>query len=264
MIRALRSIVFLGFALAVAGCADQPTKTALTPETPSTRQMADARTRAELHTQLGAGYYELRNFKVALEALQEAMQADPTYGPAHNMLALVYMELREDALAEKSFERALQLNPHDSNANNNYGWFLCQRKRYDAAMKYFDAALKNPLYETPDKAHTNAGICLRESGNDAAAMRHFERARELQPRNPIALYQLADMTYRRGLVVQARELMQDLARTGVQFSAEALWLGLRIERSLGNREGEASYGLQLRRNYPNSREAQALLNRQYE
>ena len=55
-----------------------------------------------------------------------------------------------------------------------------------------------------------------------------------------------------------------MSRTGSQFSAEALWLAVNVERRLGDREAEASYGLQLRRNYPNSPETQALLNRQYE
>lgn len=264
MIRRMGLALFGVSLLGLMGCAGEPVKPSFTPEAPVSPQKADARTRAELHTQLGAGYYELRNFKVAIEALHEAMQADPDYGPAHNMLALVYMELREDALAEQSFGRALRINALDSEANNNYGWFLCQRKRFDAAMKHFDIALKNPLYQTPDKAHTNAGICLREQGNETAAMRHFERAREFQPRNPVALYHLADMTFRRGLTGQAHELLQEMVRIGAPFDAEALWLALRIERSLGNREAEASYGLQLRRNFPKSREARALADRQYE
>jgi type IV pilus assembly protein PilF len=58
--------------------------------------------------------------------------------------------------------------------------------------------------------------------------------------------------------------MARLGKTGAAFNAEALWLALRIERALGDKDAEASYGMQLRRNFPNSREAQALLNRQFE
>jgi len=265
MIRSIsRRTTVVACLLVLSGCAEQPVKSPLAMEPPPTRQQADVRTRAELRTQLGAGYYELGNFKVALEELQDALQIDPNYGPAHNMLALVYMELREDGLAEQSFQRALRINASDSESNNNYGWFLCQRKRYDEAMKYFDAALRNPLYQTPDKAHVNTGVCQRERGNDAVALQHFQRARELNPRNPIALLNLADMTFRRGLIGQSRELLSDMARTGAPFGPDALWLALRIERSLGNREAEASYELQLRKNFPNARETQALLARQYE
>lgn len=257
--------IVLALCIAAAGCANQQTAApALAPETLPNKQQVDARTRADLHTQLGAGYYELRNFAVALESLQEALRADPGYGPAHNMLALVYMELREDALAQQSFERALQINPLDSDANNNYGWFLCQRKRYDDATRYFNAALKNPLYQQPEKAYVNLGVCAREKGDLPAALQYFERARSMQPGNPAALYHLADLAYRRGQPADARVLLADLAKFGAPYNAEALWLALRIERTLGNRDAEASYGMQLRKNFPNSRETQALLNRQYE
>lgn len=255
----------LALGIVAAGCANQQQLApSLTTETLPNKQQADARARAELHTQLGAGYYELRNFRVALEELQEALRTDPGYGPAHNTLALVYMELREDALAQQSFERALQINPLDSDANNNYGWFLCQRKRYDEATKYYLAALKDPLYPTPEKAYVNLGLCARERGDISGALQYFERARAMQPANPAALYHLSDLAFRRGQAKEARDLLVDLAKTGSTFNAEALWLALRIERALGNRDAEASYGMQLRRNYPNSREAQALVNRQYE
>jgi type IV pilus assembly protein PilF len=38
-----------------------------------------------------------------------------------------------------------------------------------------------------------------------------------------------------------------------------LWLALRVERKLGDRDAAASYGKQLTNNYPESKEARALL-----
>ena len=248
----------------LAACAEQPVAPQLTPQAPATQQQADARTRADLHTQLGAGYYELRNFAVALEELNEALRADPNHGPAYNMLGLVYMELREDAAAEQNFERALRINPLDSDANNNYGWFLCQRKRHADGIKHFMTAVKNPLYQSPDKSFVNAGMCARDAGDDAAALQHFQRALALQPAQPQALFHLADLAFRRGEFPAAKSYLTRLNRAVPSLNAEVLWLALRVERRLGDREAEASYGLQLRRNFPNSREAQALLNRQYE
>jgi len=250
--------------LLLNACANPTSTPTLQPPAPANQQVADARTRAELHTQLGAGYFEMRNFAVALESLNEALRAEPEYGPAYNMLGLVYMELREDALAEENFERALRINPSDSDAHNNFGWFLCQRKRYDPAVKHFMAAVRNPLYTTPDKSYVNAGICMRERGDDTAAAELFERALSLQPAQPQALYYLADLTFKRGQAAVSKEYLTRLSRTGATFGADALWLGLRVERSLGDRDAEASYGLQLRRNFPNSPQTQALLNRQYE
>jgi type IV pilus assembly protein PilF len=260
----VRAHACLAGAALLAACAQQPVAPPLAPQAPVTPQQADARTRADLHTQLGAGYFELRNFAVALEELNEALRADPNHGPAYNMLGLVYMELREDAAAEQNFERALRINPADSDASNNYGWFLCQRKRHADGIKHFMNAVKNPLYQTPEKSFVNAGMCARAAGDEAAAQQYFQRALGVQPSHPQALLQLADLAFRRGEMPAAKEFLTRLNRTVANLSAEALWLALRVERRLGDREAEASYGLQLRRNFPNSRETQALLNRQYE
>lgn len=259
----MRKLVCLAATALLAACAQPPLAPTHMPQQPSP-QNADARTRADIHTRLGAGYYELRNFSVALEELNEALKAEPGYGPAHNMLGLVYMELRENALAEQSFERALGANGMDSDAHNNYGWFLCQQKRHEEGIKHFMAAIKNPLYDTPEKSYVNAGVCARQRGDDATALQYFERAVSIQPAQSQALYQLADMAFRRGQVPDAKTYLARLGKTGSAFGAEALWLGLRIERRLGDREAEANYGLQLRKNFPDSRETQALLNRQYE
>ena len=248
----------------IIGCAQEPVAPPPNPNPPSQPEKADARSRAEIHAQLGAAYYEIGNFAVALDELNESLRADSNYGPAHNVLGLVYMGLGEEAQAEQSFQRAISINAQDSDAHNNYGWFLCQRKRYEEGIKHIMAALKNPLYAAPEKSFVNAGLCARSRGDDKAATEYFERALQLQPQQPQALLQLADLAFRRNALPDAKTYLTRLSRTGATFNAEALWLALRVERGLGDRDAEASYGLQLRRNFPNSREAQALLNRQFE
>ena len=105
---------------------------------------------------------------------------------------------------------------------------------------------------------------MRGLGDDKAAAEYFERALQVQPQQPQALYQLADLAFRRNALPEARMYLTRLSRSGTTFNAEALWLALRVERALGDRDAEASYSMQLRRNFPNSRETQALLNRQFE
>ena len=43
--------------------------------------------RARIHTELGAGYYEIGKLGIALQELNEAIEADPKYAPAYNTLA---------------------------------------------------------------------------------------------------------------------------------------------------------------------------------
>lgn len=242
------SIVFL--ALTLAGCTPAPTKSA----TGEPRNSAE--NRARIHTELGAAYYGIGQMAVAVQELKEAISADANYGPAHSQLGLVYMTLKEDDLAQRSFERALKIDPNDSSANNNYGMFLCQRKREKEAMKYFTAALKNPLYSTPENTYTNAGVCSRLQGDDVKAEELLRKALALQPDQSLALYHLADIAYKRGDLAGARTLLTRHMKVSTP-SADALWLGARIEQRLGNRTALASYGAQLNNRYPDTAQTKA-------
>lgn len=245
--------------LTLAGCANNPlmSPAPFKPATDTTGSESDTRARARVHTELAAAYYELGNMGVALEEANAAVGADSSYGPAFNVLGLVYADLREDRLAQQNFERALRMDPLDSDANNNYGRFLCDRQRETEAIKYFMAALRNPLYDSPDRSYVNAGLCSRRRGNIAQAEEYFQKAVALRPNQPQALYQLADLAYTRGSYAQAKEYLARLSKVTV-VNAETLWLGVRIERRLGDRDAAASYGVQLARNFPDSKEAQAL------
>lgn len=248
--------------LAAAGCATTTEDTGVA-STSGPPPDTSARTRARVHTDLAASYFELGNMAVALEEIKEALRADPNYGPANNVAGLVYSQLKEDRLAEESFQTALQINPSDSEAHNNYGRFLCDRKREREAIKHFLAAVSNALYATPERAWVNAGVCARRAGDAPAAQDYFQQALKLRPGHPQALYQMADLAYARRDYVQAKGYLRRLTQV-TTATAEVLWLGVRVERRLGDRASEASYALQLRNRYPNSREAQALLAGKYE
>jgi type IV pilus assembly protein PilF len=230
---------------------------------PPPPQEQSARTRARAHTELAGGYYELGNMAVALEEVKEALRADSEYGPAYNVAGLIYAELREDQLAQENFQRALRIDALDSDANNNYGRFLCDRKREAEAIKYFLAALKNPLYANPDRSYVNAGLCTRRQGDVAGAEGYFLQALKVHPMQPQALYQLADIAYARGEFSRAKDYLMVLEKVA-SAGPEVLWLWLRVERKLGDRDAEASYAAQLRRSFPNSKEASALLAGRYE
>ena len=249
----VRAIVVIALFALIAGCATQGGDGG--PEGGSGNESV-ARTRARVHTELASGYFELGNLGVALQEVNEALRADSDYGPAYNVSGLIHAELKEDGSAEKDFKRALAINPLDSDANNNYGLFLCQRKREDEGIRYFLAALKNPLYRTPERSYVNAGLCSRGKGDLTAAVTYFEKALKLQPNLPQALYQLADILYARGNYIQAKEYATRVVR--IAPTPEGLWLAVRLERKLGDRDAEASYALQLQKKFPKSKEARAL------
>lgn len=243
--------------LALAGCAAQP---ASNPEARSTNSNDY---RAQVHTDLAANYYLRGQHAIALEELTQATQADSGYAPAYNMLGLVNSELREDQRAEKNFRRAIELAPQFSEARNNLGLFLCQRKRMKEAREQFDAALGNPLYATPEKALSNAGACSLEEGDIAAAEMYFQRATKQAPNHASVQLGLAEVLFRQGRWLAARGQLRRLNEQ-TELNAQALWLGLRIERRLGDREAEGNYGAQLQRRYPESMQTQWLITGQYD
>jgi type IV pilus assembly protein PilF len=141
--------------------------------------------------------------------------------------------------------------------------FLCDRKRERQAIEHFMAAVKNTLYPFPDRSLVNAGVCARRSGDFAGAESYLQQALKIRPNQPQALFQMADLSYMRGDYVGARGYLSRLSQV-VQAGAEALWLGVRVERKLGDRNAEASYALQLRNRFPESVEARALAAGRYE
>jgi len=215
------------------------------------------RHRAHIHTDLGAGYFAQRQMAVALEEFSTAAQIDPSYAPAHNGLGLVYAALREDEKAETNFRRALQLDPESSESHNNYGTFLCSRNRVDESIKEFLAALKNPLYSTPESAWLNAGICALKKGDLENAETYLQNAVQAQPGLWSANYQLANLYFSRGDHALANKHFQ-LAMQGGEPTPDLVLLGVRIARALGDNNAEASLSMLLRNKFPDSEQAKAL------
>jgi type IV pilus assembly protein PilF len=221
------------------------------------------RDRARIHTELAGAYYERGNLGVALEELRIAIAADPNYAPAYNVLALVHADLRENEQAQANFERALRINPADADVNHNYGWFLCQSGREEQSLRYFLAAVRNPLYATPQKSYAMAANCALRKNRDADAFDFYERALRLDPNYILAIIGMAQVQYKRGQLAESRVLVTRFNRM-IEPTAESLWLALRIERKLGDRAAESTYASQLRRQYPGTPEYQELLKGQYD
>ncbi len=225
---------------------------------------ANPKYRAQAHTELAAAYFTRGQLGVAVQELNEAVKADSSYAPAYNLLGLVYMELHENETARGHFDRALRLAPRDSDILNNFGWFLCQTGQPQESLRYFQEAVKNPLYATPEKAYFNIGLCSLKAGDEAGAEEYFRKALLLAPEMPPPLFYLAGILYRKGNVREAKGLIDRFMTRVPEPTAEQLWLALRIERQSGDKTLEASYAYQLRKHYPGSPEARALNEGRYE
>jgi type IV pilus assembly protein PilF len=259
----MRRLIGLALLAAMAGCATQAPQELVTDTGTIVGETGDPRNRARIHTELASLYYGRGNMGVALEELRIATSADPSYAPAYGMFGLVYMELRENRLAESSFDRGLRLAPQDPDLNHNFGWFLCQTGREADSIKYFLQAIRNPLYVTPWRSYSAAGVCSLRRNQAKEAEEFFLRALKLEPDEPASLQQLGEIRYRQGQYEEARKLVARFNKL-LDPTPESLWLALRVERKLGERVAEASFANQLRRRYPSSREYQLLQRGEYD
>ena len=213
---------------------------------------------ASVNTQLGLGYLSNGQLNLAWERLNSALQLDPDYATAHNGMALVYNRLNKPDKAEEHFKRAVALNPSDSAAQTNYGAFLCEHGRIDEGETYFMKAVENPLYNKPAMAYSNAGLCKLRVDDREGAQIYFRAALRADPRFPVALENMAQISFDEQAFMAARGYMQRYEEVG-NHTPRSLWLSIRIEEMLGDKDAVSSFAMLLKANYPDSPETRMLL-----
>jgi len=212
---------------------------------------------SDIYVQLAVAYLGQGQMDVALKQAKKAVDIDSTSVDARNVLALVYDRLGESSQAETHFKAGIQAHPKDPYIRNAYGTMLCRQNRFKEADVQFQAALKNPLYKTPEVALTNAGICDLARNDPVQAEVNLRSALQRNPRYATALMEMAKLSYENGEYLSSRAYLQRyLAVAGPTPSS--LWLGIRTESQLGDRDAVASYSMMLRNQYPDSQEIQLL------
>ncbi|MDX5444937.1 MAG: type IV pilus biogenesis/stability protein PilW [Zoogloeaceae bacterium] len=206
---------------------------------------------ALVHVELGTAYFEVGRYDVALDEARIALAHVPSFAPAFHLMGMVYMFIEDPAAARDNFRRALAAAPNDPDFNNRYGWFLCLNGDEREGLERLDLAARNPYYRFPARPQTNAGLCHLSKGQYEEAEPRFRRALALQGDNIVAQYGLAEVIYRKGDYAGARRMLVALHQQA-DPTAESAWLGLRVERKLGNRAAEASYAAQLEGRFKDS------------
>ena len=252
LVAALPWAALLAGAITVSGCATpqaEPTQDSVVTEFDE----PESRKRARIRMELAVGYFEQGKTNIALDELKQVIAIDPSYADAYNLRGLIYMQLNDARLAEESFRRAVVLNPRDANTLHNLGWLQCQQRRFDDAERTFEQALGNPLYPERAKTLMAQGLCQARAGKSEAAERTLAKAYELDAGNPIVGYNLANLLFVRGDMPRAQFYIRRLNNSELA-NAESLWLGIKVERKLGDKLAMAQLADQLKKRFPRSRE----------
>ena len=210
-----------------------------------------------VNVQLGIGYLRQNNLELANEKLEKAIRQDPDSAAAHNAYAILQDRLQQFDKAEYHYKRATELDPKDSQAANNYGAFLCRNGRELEAEEYFLQATKNPLYQTPEFAYTNAAICLLKIGRVEPAREYLRKALASKSDFATALLAMADILFEEGDYDSAR-LYIDRYHLVAKASAKSLWLAIRTALELDDGADVSEWAGRLRKEFPESEEYKAL------
>jgi type IV pilus assembly protein PilF len=201
--------------------------------------------------QLGIDYFRQGNLEQAKEKIDRALEQDPRSATAHAAAGLLYDRLGEYDKAENHFSRAVSLDSKNPDIHNNFAVFLCRHNKHERGEKQALEAVRDPLYKTPEIALLNAGFCARSAGDLKRAEQYFRRALAVQPRFPQALLEMIDIEYRVQNYLAARGFLERyMSVQGTNPEPTALWLGVRVERALGNQSMAGDYGRRLVRDYP--------------
>ena len=242
----LMSILMLLVLLGLSACGSSPNRDDPNGSTP-----------AATYVQLGMHYFREGEYKAALIKLRRALEIDPKSADAHGAIAILYEQMGNLDLAGEHYQQAVQANPNNPGLHNNYGTFLCKANRLEEAESHFLTAIKDPLYDTPEIAYTNAGICLRQKNDLAGAEKHFRSALQANARFPDALSQMVRLSYEQRNYLSARAFLQRY-QIERELDASLLWLAILIEQALGDSRSMESYMLSLRTQHPDSAEARQL------
>jgi len=241
----------------LGGCAGTGPAATATPQTFTDSDEPESRKRATNRLKLAVLYFQDAKYNFALDEVKQAIVTDPNWFEPYAMRGLIYLQTGDYAQAETSLQKALSINPNASDVKHNYGFLLCKMKRPIEAAKYFRAALSDPTYAQRAKTWAEQGNCQLANGRKGDAEASFMHAYELDAGNADTGYKLSNLLFQRGELVKAQFYTRRINNSD-RASAESLWLGIRIERSLNNQDAQSQLEAQLRRRFAQSPEAMAL------
>ncbi len=226
------------------------------------REGVDPAKAAQANADLGLRYMMQGNFELAMQKLNHALTFDPDHVSANHYLGELYRRLERYDDADKHFRRALYYaDGEDSSLQNNYGSFLCSQNRISAGVKLFKKVLDNPVYPRRDQVYENLGLCFERKPDLEQAERYLRKGLELNSRAPKSLLGMARLSFAKENYLSVRAYLQRYSEVA-RHTPESLWLGIRVERVLGDKNALASYGLSLKGNFPNAEETKFYLESQ--
>ena len=208
----------------------------------------------EKKIELGFKYLNRKEIEAARKHFGGALEIDHLSSQANTGFALIYENEGEYKLAEKYFHKALQGDSKDTKARFYYAIYLVEHQRFEDARKQLLTVTEDVDYNNRALAFISLGQIENKLGNIDAARTAFEKVLLLNRNMAQVHLEIADLEYLASNYQQAVGYLANYTRLSRRKTARSLWLGVRLEHRMNNRDGEASYGLALEKMYPDSKE----------
>jgi type IV pilus assembly protein PilF len=212
---------------------------------------------ASVNMQLAIEYMKLDKLAASREFIDRAVSQDPKNPNVQATAGMVYERLGDNAKAEHAYASAARLGKDDPNIENSYAGFLCRTGKTAEGEKLFLKAIHDPVYQTPDVALVNAGVCVHGAGDAVDAERYFRQALTIRPNSAEALLQLGTLSLERGDAAESLDFVRRYLAVNPP-SPEILWLGLRAERKRGDDTAASGYARQIESQFPGSEQARMM------
>jgi type IV pilus assembly protein PilF len=194
------------------------------------------------------------NLAAARDKIEKSLQQNPHTAKTQMAAGFIYDRLGDKRKANSHYEQAVKLGKDDPDVLNNAAVYFCRTGQYKRGEQYLVQAAGSALYRTPDVAYTNAGRCARADQRPKDAEQYFRKALAVNPKQPDALWQMAELAQEGGNGLQARAFLERRDAVAPATSA-TLWLGRSIELALGDKNQAARYAERLKNEFPTSAEA---------
>ena len=241
----LKTFLMMAVCLELVGC--------VTTTNDPLAQNRDPERAVAAYVQTGMVFMQRNQMQDANRVLTRAQQIDPDSPAVNNALALFFSLEGDKSQTEKYFKKALSSNPDFSQARNNYAAFLFQQGRTEDAIEQLQRVTKDYTYDRRFTAYENLGLCYLKLGQKDKALMAFNRALNLNPDQPVSLLETAQLEFDRGNNLAAQRYLSRYEKLS-KPNPRQLWLGIQLERALGDKDKLASYALALKNLFPGSPE----------
>ncbi|MDI9245226.1 type IV pilus biogenesis/stability protein PilW [Marinobacter sp. CHS3-4] len=225
------------------------------------KREADKEQAVKNYVQLATAYIGQGNLDRARNHIDRATEIAPDEASVLAAKGLLLQADSEMELAEQSYRRALADDEGYTRGRVYYGAFLYGQKRFEESRDQFAAASRDTDYKDRASVFFNLGLTEERLGDLDAAARAYKRSVELSRGSAESLLALsrvlvANNNYSAASRYYGRLTGMMQRNSNLRHSPESLLTGIRIAHHFGDIDREASLGLLLKSDFPDSLEYQ--------